>query len=117
MMKNMFLLGMVVLMTSLSSCLVSKKKFDEQVALADKYLAEKKDCNDKLTQANATLQELDTQIGNLNDEIRKLKASNASLEEKNDKLSKLKGESDAICQKVKEQLDQITNSSAAEKDK
>ena len=115
--KNVFLLGVVAVTFSLSSCLVSKKKFDEQVALADKYLAEKKDCNDKLNQANATIDDLNRQIGNLDKEIQELKSSNASLEEKNRKLAQLKNESDAICQKVKEQLDQIANSSAAEKDK
>lgn len=115
--KNLSLFAAIVLILSLSSCLVSKKKFDEQVALADKYLAEKKDCNDKLKQANAAIEDLNAQIANLGSEIQKLKNSNASLEEKNKKLNALKNESDAICQKVKEQLDQITNSSAAEKDK
>ncbi|MES2622672.1 MAG: OmpA family protein [Bacteroidota bacterium] len=115
--KNILLFGIIAATVSLSSCLVSKKKFDEQAALADKYLAEKKDCNDKLNQANATIDDLNNQIANLGSEIQKLKDSNASLEEKNKRLAQLKSESDAICQKVKEQLDQITNSSAAEKDK
>ena len=53
--KNILLFGIIAAMLSLSSCLVSKKKFDEQVALADKYMAEKKDCNEKLNQANATI--------------------------------------------------------------
>jgi chemotaxis protein MotB len=115
--KSLFLLSAVVLMCSLSSCLVSKKKFDEQVALADKYLAEKKDCNDKLNQANASIDDLNSRIASLGNEIQKLKDSNASLDEKNKKLNQLKSESEAICQKVKEQLDQITNASASEKDK
>ena len=115
--KYLLPLSVLLLMLSLSSCLVSKKKFDEQVALANKYLAEKNDCNDKLIQANGTIDDLNRQIGNLNTEIQKLKDSNASLEEKDRKLGLLKNESDAICEKVKEQLEQITNSSAAEKDK
>lgn len=115
--KNIFSFAAFVLMLSLSSCLVSKKKFDEQSALADKYFAEKKDCNEQLKKANATIDDLNAQISNLNNEIQKLKDSNGSLEEKNRKLNQLKNESDALCQKVKEQLDQITNSSAAEKDK
>ena len=115
--KYLLPLSVLLLMLSLSSCLVSKKKFDEQVALTNKYLAEKNDCNDKLIQANGTIDDLNRQIGNLNAEIQKLKDSNASLEEKNRKLGQLKNESDAICEKVKEQLEQITNSSAAEKDK
>ncbi len=102
---------------SLSSCLVSKKKFDEQVALADKLKAERDDCNDKLNKANATIEELNRQIAALNNEIQKLKDSNASLEEKNRKLNQLKDETNALCEKVKQQLEQITSSSAAEKDK
>lgn len=104
-------------MLSLSSCLVSKKKFDEQVALADKMKAERDDCNGKLNEANATIDDLNKQIANLGNEIQKLKDSNASLGEKLDKLNKLKNESDAICQRVKEQLDQITSASASEKNK
>ena len=115
--KNLILMMAVFVVLSLSSCLVSKKKFDEQVALADKYKAEKQDCNDKLTAANATIDDLNKQIANLNTEIQKWKDLNASLEDKNKRLGDLKSQSDAICQKVKEQLDQITNSSAAEKDK
>src|ERR1017187_8956612 len=114
-MKKVLFMLIAAGMLSLSSCLVLKKKYDEQVALANKYLAEKNDCNDKLTQANGTIDDLNRQIANLNDEIQKLKDSNASLAEKNKKLGQLKDESDAICEKVKEKLDEITNSSAAEK--
>ncbi|HLP50531.1 MAG TPA: OmpA family protein [Chitinophagales bacterium] len=116
-MKNLILTCCALLILSLSSCLVSKKKYDEQVALADKYKTEKEDCNEKLNAANATIDDLNKQIAALGAEIQKLKDSNASLEDKNKRINALKAESDAICQRVKEQLDQITNSSAAEKDK
>jgi chemotaxis protein MotB len=118
-MKRSLLLTTTTLITilSLSSCLVSKKKFDEQVALANKYLAEKNDCNDKLTQANGTIDDMNKQIANLNDAIQKLKDSNASLEDKNKKLAELKAESDALCDKVRDKLNEITNSSASEKNK
>ena len=115
--KNAILMPCTVVILSLSSCLVSKKKYDEQVALADKYKTEKEDCNDKLKAANATIDDLNKQIANLGAEIQKWKDMNASLEDKNKRLTDLKKESDAICQKVKEQLDQMANSSAAEKDK
>ena len=69
--KNLFLMLTGCLVLSLSSCLVSKKKFDEQVALADKYKAEKEDCNDKLKAANATIDDLNNQIINLGKEIQK----------------------------------------------
>lgn len=117
-MKKCFLLMAVVgILLSQSSCLVLKKKYDEQVALADKMKAERDDCNDKLNQANATIDDLNKQIANLNSEIDKLKDSNASLEDKLKKTKDLKDQSDAICERVKQQLDALTNSTAAEKDK
>lgn len=107
----------IAFVLSQSSCLVLKKKYDEQVAMADKMRAERDDCNDKLNQANGTIDDLNKQIAGLKDEIEKLKDSNASLDEKLKKAKDLKDQSDAICERVKEQLDKLTNSSAAEKDK
>ncbi len=115
--KNLILATTACLVLSLSSCLVSKKKFDEQVALADKYKTEKEDCGKRLDAANATIDDLNKQIANLNAEIDKWKSENASLEDKNKRLNALKQETEEMCQRVKERLDQMTNSSAAEKDK
>ena len=115
--RNIWFVTVVVLLFSLSSCLVAKKKYDEQVALANKYLAEKNNCGEKLNEANGTIDDLNKQIANLNDQIQKLKDSNASLQDKNKKLAELKSESDAICDKVRQRLDEITNSSASEKNK
>lgn len=115
--KNWILVGMAVMGLSLSSCLVSKKKFNEQVALADKYKTEKNGCNDKLNTANATLDDLNRQIASMNDAIQKMKDNTTLLEDKLRKLNALKSESDAICEKVKQQLDALANSSASEKDK
>ena len=115
--KKTLLFASFTCLLMLSSCLVTKKKFDEQVALANKYLAEKNDCGDKLTQANATIDDLNKQIAGLNDEIQKFKDSNASLQDKNKKLEALKDETQSICDKVREKLNEITNSSAAEKNK
>ncbi len=115
--KNLILMCAAVAVLSLSSCLVSKKKFDEQVALADKYKTEKNDCNDKLNAATAAIEDLNKQIASLNEAILKMKDNNTSLEEKLRKVNQLKNESDAICERVKQQLDALANSSAAEKDK
>ena len=115
--KKTLLIAPFACLLLLSSCLVSKKKYDEQVALANKYLAEKNDCGDKLTAATGTIDDLNKQIANLNDEIQKLKDGNASLEDKNKKLSALKDETESICAKVREKLNEITNSSASEKNK
>lgn len=115
--KNIIFASALVLLMALSSCLVSKKKYDEQMALANKYLAEKNDCNDRLKKANDSIDDLTNQIAKLTDEIQKLKNSNAGLQEKIKKADQLKSESDAICEKVKERLNEIMNSSASEKDK
>jgi chemotaxis protein MotB len=115
--KYMIMLAAGFFVMSLSSCLVSKKKFDEQVALAEKLKAERDDCNDKLNQANANIEDLNRQIAGLNNEIQKLKDSNATLDEKLRKCQKLQDETNSICEKVKQQLEQITSSTAAEKDK
>lgn len=116
-MKKIALLSITFALIGLSGCLVSKKKFDEQVALADKYLAEKNDCNDRLKSANATIDDLNKQIANLRGEIQKLKDGTASLEEKNRKLNQLKNDTEAMCEKVKQQLDALANASSSEKDK
>jgi chemotaxis protein MotB len=115
--KNVIIVTVGFALLLLSSCLVSKKKFDEQVALADKYKVERNDCNDKLNSANATIDDLNRQITALNDAIQKLKDNNVSLEDRLRKVNQLKNESDAICEKVKQQLDALANSSASEKDK
>lgn len=115
--KEILVATAMVILLLLSSCLVSKKKFDEQVALADKMKAERDDCNDKLKQANATLEDLNRQIANLNNEIQKLKDSNASLDEKLKRCNKLKDETSTLCEKVKQQLEQMASASASEKDK
>jgi chemotaxis protein MotB len=107
----------ITLLFSLSSCLVSKKKFDEQVALANKYLAEKNHCNDQLTEANGTIDDLRKQLASLGDQIQSLKSSNASLQDQYKKLNELKNDADALCAKVRDRLNEITNSSAAEKNK
>ena len=74
--KNLLLMLTGFLLFTLSSCLVSKKKFDEQVALADKYKAEKENCNERLSAANATIDDLNKQIANLAAEIQKWKDLN-----------------------------------------
>ena len=115
--KRIFLLVPMACMLLLSSCLVSKKKFDDQVALANKYLAEKNDCGDKLTAANGTIADLNKQIADLNDAINKLKDDNGSLQDRVKKLDELKKQTETICEQVKQKLDEITNASASEKNK
>lgn len=85
-MKKLLIASGIILF-SLSSCLVSQKKFDEQKSLADKHLAERNSCREDLEKANATIASLAEQIRNLeadtlklNEEIRNLKAQKANVE-------------------------------------
>jgi chemotaxis protein MotB len=71
----------------LSSCLVSKKKFDAQKALAEKHLAERNSCQEDLEKANTTIELLREQIKglendtlNLSREIRKCTAQKNDAE-------------------------------------
>jgi chemotaxis protein MotB len=91
-----------------SSCLVSKKKFDEQVALADKYATEKNDCNDKLNAANALNQLLNDSIGGLNNTI-------AGLQNELAFAKKQKADGDKVYDNLKKRFDDLLSSSSKEK--
>jgi chemotaxis protein MotB len=101
---------------SMSSCLVAKKKFDEQVALADKLKAERDNCNDKLAEANATIDNLNQQIAKLDAEIAKLKElaeKEKTLMAKAEELNKLSRELNERDAKVRELMDLIAKKDAA----
>lgn len=115
--KLIYALAFVVLSASLSSCLVSKKKFDEQEALAKKLLNEKKDCNEKLTKANEDIKALNEQLGKLNNEISDLKNKNLSLDEKNERLKKASDEATKLYENLKNQYDDLSKLSSKDKEK
>ena len=111
--------GLVFMMmaVSLSSCLVSKKKFDEQEALAKKYMKEQKDCNEKLTKANEDIKSLEEQLKKLGDELTDLKSKNLTLEEKNDRLKKASDDVTKMYDKLKSQYDDLGKMSSKDKEK
>lgn len=115
--KYVMLLGIGFMLFSMSSCLVAKKKYDEEVARANKLLAEKENCEENLAKANATIEDLNNQIKGLKKEIQDLKDSNADLTAKLEESERLRKEVDIICERVKKQLDDIVASSSSEKDK
>ena len=72
---------------TLSSC-VTSKKFNEQVALADKYLLQSNDCNEKLAKNIAEMSELQLKKNALQTEFDQLTESNSKLDVKAKNLQK-----------------------------
>ncbi|MFN8276826.1 MAG: OmpA family protein [Chitinophagales bacterium] len=101
----------------LSSCLVSKKKLEEQQALANKYLNEKKDCNEKLDKANGEINRLNEQIGKLDAQINELKNKNLSATERADKMKKANDDLNVMYDKLKNQYDDLSKTSSKDKEK
>lgn len=115
--KITYLIGFTIITFSLSSCLVSKKKFDEQEALAKKNMAEKRDCNEKLDKANADIANLNDQISKLNGEIADLKNKNLSLSEQKDRLTKANEDANKLYESLKNQYQDLSKSSSKDKEK
>jgi peptidoglycan hydrolase CwlO-like protein len=78
-----------IVFLSLSSCLVTKKKFDAQKALADRCDSTLADCADKLKKAEADLSLLKGSESDLRSKLEKENAENESL---NAKYAKLNGD-------------------------
>ncbi|MBS1623135.1 MAG: OmpA family protein [Bacteroidetes bacterium] len=97
--------------------MVSKKKFDEQEALAKKNMAEKRDCNEKLDKANADIANLNDQISKLNGEIADLKNKNLSLSEQKDRLTKANEDANKLYESLKNQYQDLSKSSSKDKEK
>ncbi len=115
--KITYLIGFAIITVSLSSCLVSKKKFDEQEALAKKNMAEKRDCNEKLDKANADIANLNDQINKLNGEVADLKNKNLTLSEQKDRLTKANEDANKLYESLKNQYQDLSKSSSKDKEK
>lgn len=115
--KITYLISFIILSVSLSSCLVSKKKFDEQEALAKKNMAEKRDCNEKLDKANADIANLNDQINKLNAQISELKNKNLSLTEQTERLTKANEDANKLYESLKNQYQDLSKSSSKDKEK
>ncbi len=115
--KITYLISFIILSISLSSCLVSKKKFDEQEALAKKNMAEKRDCNEKLDKANADIANLNDQINKLNGQISELKNKNLSLTEQTERLAKANEDANKLYESLKNQYQDLSKSSSKDKEK
>jgi chemotaxis protein MotB len=117
-MKNLlYCVAFVILSVSLSSCLVSKKKFDEQEALAKKNMAEKRDCNEKLEKANEDIKSLTDQLNKLNADIEDLKNKNLSLAEKGSRLKQANNDANKMYEDLKNEYQNLSKSSSKDKEK
>lgn len=85
-MKNNFFF--FILITFLLSSCVTTKKFNEQQALADKYLAQSNDCNEKLTKNMADLADLQTKKDSIESALASLSAEHVLQSSKNKNLVK-----------------------------
>ena len=115
--KITYLFLFIIVSASLSSCLVSKKKFDEQAALAKKNMEEKRDCNEKLDKANAEIASLNDQIKKLSGDIDELKSKNLTLTEQTDRLKKANDDANELYEKLKTQYQELGKSSSKDKEK
>jgi chemotaxis protein MotB len=115
--KLIYCIAFVAISASLSSCLVAKKKYDEQAALAKKYLEEKRDCGEKLDKANEDIKNLNDQIAKLNADIDDLKNKNLTLGEKADRLKKANDDAATAYENLKNQLQDLSKSSSKDKEK
>ena len=115
--KLIYGLAFVAISISLSSCLVLKSKYDEQAALAKKYLAEKTDCGEKLEKANGDIASLNDQLKKLGDEIEELKSKNLSLTEKTERLKKANDDTNKMYEDLKKQYEDLGKASSKDKEK
>jgi chemotaxis protein MotB len=115
--KMIYCLTFLVVSASLSSCLVSKKKFDEESALAKKNMEEKRDCNEKLDKANDQIKSLNDQLNKLNAEIEDLKNNNATLSDKSDRLKQANDDATKMYNDLKDEYQKLSKSSSKDKEK
>jgi chemotaxis protein MotB len=115
--KLIYCITFLVISASLSSCLVSKKKFDEQAALAKKLQEDKRDCNEKLDKANNDIKSLNDQLKRLSDEIEDLKSKNLTMAEKNERLKKANDDATKMYNDLKEEYQNLSKSSSKDKEK
>ena len=113
----LYCLAFIALSTSLSSCLVAKKKFDEQVAQNKKCNDERRDCNEKLDKANEDIKRLNEQLKKLGDEIEELKSKNLTLSEKSDRLKKANDDAAKAYENLKSDFQDLNKSSTKDKEK
>jgi chemotaxis protein MotB len=102
-MKNLWFI--IIGVALLSSC-VSSKKYKDQEALAKRYLAQKNDCNDRLTKANAEIAELKEAKSALEAKVNALAADTSRLGIENRQLHRtlqdMKAANDLLSEKQKE---------------
>jgi chemotaxis protein MotB len=113
----LYCVAFIAISASLSSCIVTKKKYDEQVALNKKCNDEKRDCNEKLDKANEDIKRLNDQLKKLGDEIEDLKSKNLTLSEKSDRLKKANDDAAKAYENLKNEFQDLSKVSSKDKEK
>jgi chemotaxis protein MotB len=115
--KAIYYLLFFSLTIGLSSCLVSKKKFDAMSEQDKKHLLEKLDCNEKLEKANKEISKLNEDLKKLQGNLDSLNNKNMSLNERNDRLSKANEDANKLYEKIRNQYDELSKMSSKDKEK
>ncbi len=102
---------------TLSSCLVSKKKFDLQEAMASKLGADLNDCNQKLALTENELEDLKKNHDLLSKKYNTLNGDQDALKAKQDKLNKDYELAQKQYDDLRKRMDDIGKSSSSEKEK
>lgn len=100
-----------------SSCLVSKKKFDEEASKALKLANQKAECDEKLEAANAIIEELNKKLNDLQQQLNQVNDKFLSEQERNKQLKKAGEDLNKLYEDLKKQKEQLLASSSSEKER
>lgn len=112
-----FTVILVVGLMSLSSCLVSKKKFDAERALSDKYAAQLKDCNGQLQSTQDSLNSFKNANGDLQTKLDKLNTDIESLDRQYKKAKSDYIAEQAQCEALRSRIEDLGKTSSSEREK
>lgn len=102
---------------SLSSCLVSKKKFDAERALNEKYAADLKDCNDKFRVAKDSLNYLKGKYSDLQNQHNKASVQSDEYERLYNRAKKELAEEQQQCEILRKRIDELGKTTSTEREK
>lgn len=114
-MKNILLLSIITAFI-VTAC-VPTKKFEEQTALSEKYLAEKEDCNEQLLSTQTELEEKSASLNTLQEEKKALDNEFSTLQEKYSKQSESFNEQKALKEKANKNYENYMLSSSKRQEK
>ena len=106
-----------VCLLMLNSCLVTKKKFDEQKALADQCLKGKTDCEEQLARAQSDISDLNSRLNNVQSNLDQTEVDKKDAERQLSQCRTNVADLQREVQKLMNELKELSLSSSSEKDK